>query len=275
MATTTTLYAWAHPLSAWRSADHTWVTTFPAPAACPPPKDYWYCWGICYSTGSGTGARLLRSGPGVLGVASCICAPNDHKAHGGITFYGIEGVCHQLANRVLYASTPKQTVAGAHLYGLSVFVFGPYGTTTADWARRRQRCGAGPQGTAGGGGGGTMAAVDDEADDQQAFFQMLREQMGSEATPETLAQVEQIRASLLAEKARLDEDVQAGRLSGEEFARRVNDLVSSYLPRLAEVIGLEGMREVIGAQPGESVQLLDPAMAAICNYRQPAKSEQR
>jgi cobalamin biosynthesis protein CobT len=120
-----------------------------------------------------------------------------------------------------------------------------------------------------------MAAMDDEADDQQALLQMLREQMGSEATPETLAQVEQIRASLLAEKARLDEDVQAGRLSGEEFARRVNDLVSSYLPRLAEVIGLEGMREVIGAQPGESVQLLDPAMAAICNYRQTAKSEQR
>lgn len=264
---TTTLYAWAHPLSAWKGADHTWVTTFPAPAPCPPPKDYWYCWGICHATGPGTNARLLTSGPGDLRIASCICTPNDPKAYGGINLYGIEGVCHQVANRVLYASQPLQTVQGSHLYWLSHLLFGAYGTTHADWAQRRKRCGAGAQLPAGGSGGGTIAGMDDEELDRQALQEVLRQKMGTAFREDALGRFEAVRAGLLADKARLDRAVQAQELSGEEFARQVNELLTSYLPRFAAVIGVDATREVFGVGPGETVELLDPAMAATSDYR--------
>lgn len=47
---------------------------------------------------------------------------------GGIV-YGVNGVCHQIANRNLYPST--QIVSHAHGYWLSVSVFGTYGTNVA------------------------------------------------------------------------------------------------------------------------------------------------
>ncbi len=267
MATTTTLYAWANPLSGFQGADHTWVTTYPDPFNCPPGPDYWYCWGDCHPTGPGTTARPLGSAGADLNMAKCICAPNDPNAHGGINLYGIEGVCHQLANRVLYATSPNGTpltVNGAHLYWLSHFLFGTYGTTHADWAARKLRCGASTMAVMSGGGGEGGGDPD-----EQAFERMVVGEPELAAGTTSAARLQQVRATqadLLEKKRELDVAVQSGAITGEEFARQVNELVSSYLPRLSEILGPEDTERIFNAVPGQSVRVLDPEIAARTNY---------
>ncbi len=259
-----TLYAWANPLSAWQGADHTWVTDYPSPFQCPPKADYWYCWGACHPAGPGTTARPLGSAQGDSGFARCICQPNNSNAHGGINLYGIEGVCYQLANRVLYATSPygtPLTVKGAHKYWLSHFLFGTYGTTHTDWANRKKKCQPVTMGAMAAGGG---SGADP---DSLLFEQMVRSSAPTAAKGgDSLAALERLRAQLLAEKTPLDEAVRSGTISGEEFANRVNELVSSYLPKIAEIVGPNNVARIFEASPDERVQVLDPKMAAEADY---------
>jgi hypothetical protein len=262
MAGLATLYFWANPLTGFRGADHTWVTTYPSPSACPPPSDYWYCWGVCHPTGTGTTARALGSSAGDLAIAKCICSPNNQNAHGGINLYGIDGVCHQLANRVLYACNPVQTVHRANLYWISHLLFGTYGLTLADWAQRKQKCAQPPSPPGSGGGSGTLDDVDGEDLDLGTLTNLL----ATKASPGEVVRLSELRANLLREKRELDEQVQAGAIDGLEFANRVNDLVSSYLPRIAAIIGEKNLQEIFGASSGDQIQLLDPQQAARTEY---------
>ncbi len=265
MAGPTKLYFWANPLTGFQGADHTWVTTYLDPSACPPPPDYWYCWGVCHPTGPGTTARALGSSAGNLAMAKCICSPNNPHAHGGIHLYGIDGVCHQVANRILYSCSPVQTVRGAHMYWMSHFLFGTYGLTVSDWAQRKQHCSLAsnqaPPHT-GSGGGGTLDNVDGEDLDLGALTHLL----ATRASPEEVVRLSELRANLLREKRELDEQVQAGAIGGIEFANRVNNLVSSYLPRIALIIGEQNLQDVFGASSGDEIQLLDPQQAARTEY---------
>jgi hypothetical protein len=131
-AATTTLYAWADPAFVNGSpADHTWVTNFDNSKYAYPKiadviaakKFYWFCWGS-YHQGKTTGnpTRALGSQRGSLAFANCLVAPNADSrtvpaARGTIFTYGVDGVCHQLADQVLYATglgkVPPLTVSGA------------------------------------------------------------------------------------------------------------------------------------------------------------------
>ena len=263
---TTILYAWANPLSGWHGADHTWVTSYPAPFRCPPNADYWYCWGTCHPTGPGTTARALGSQAGDLAFAKCICAPNDASAHGGIELYGIQGVCHQLANRILYATGPAPLiVSNARMYWLSHALFGTYGTTHVDWAKRRRDCAP----SAPGKGKGTKMNLNvnpDDTDDGDALAEVVRKQMGGQFTPEMAEKLAALQQKLLSEKQELDKMVLAGRLSGREFAERVNLLLSRHVQRVAEVIGKENSAAIFGAEPGEETVIVNPDIAARVVY---------
>src|SRR3989304_9402373 len=72
--------------------------------------------------GGKPGGTPLRMGSGSTRQANAI-AGLDERA--GITCYGVNGVCHQAANRVAF---PARILAlGARGYGLSEALFGPYG----------------------------------------------------------------------------------------------------------------------------------------------------
>jgi len=157
------LFAWADEIKAipeelrWLPAEHTWVTTYKPVTACPPSAedgDYWYCWGECHTTPPGSGTtRFLCSGLGDIEFARSIARPNDPLENVGLR-YGIDGVCHQMANRILYATGGDHretlTVEGAQGYNLSVTLYGVYGgkrnrtvrqkweRTTQEWKRRKR-----------------------------------------------------------------------------------------------------------------------------------------
>lgn len=259
---TQVLFAWANPLSSWHQADHTWVTDFDSPFACPPPSHYWYCWGICHPTGPGTTARPLLRAAGDIAAATCICRPDDPAAHGGIDLYGVHGVCHQLANRVLYAAstggTPP-TVVGAHKYWLSQALFGTYGLTHADWRRRKKSCF--PPSTIMG-----MTSEGGPPDDDAALLEALRSRLGESYTEGTGYRVLQLRNETRAQKRLLDKLVQDGEISGREFANRANEIVSRFVTQLELAIGRAATTAVFNSTSEETSQLVDPEVADKVNY---------
>ena len=142
-----TLYAWANALSSAPMLDHTWVTDYPFTnneyptiGDIPSGANYWYCWGIYHPSGDGgiqhnpNGA--IGSADGDLAVATALVEPNtapetsgvtDQPQNGAITFYGVDGVCHNVANQTLYATGTSSTepirVQDARGYDLSSFFY--------------------------------------------------------------------------------------------------------------------------------------------------------
>jgi hypothetical protein len=151
MTATKLLYSWAYPAVVQGSpVDHTWVTSYdnrinayPDIAAVEAAnEDYWYCWGGFHARG-GTpnfpdGSIGSRNGDIIL--ARCLVTSNadssiNFSARGTIFTYGVDGVCHQLANQVLYATGAAGggqgggplTVASARGYMVSLAIYGVYG----------------------------------------------------------------------------------------------------------------------------------------------------
>ena len=63
---------------------------------------------------------------------------------GTVFSYGVDGVCHQLANQVLYATGSggaPLTMARARGYMASTFIYGTYGLQHAAWANKLASCG--------------------------------------------------------------------------------------------------------------------------------------
>src|SRR3954466_2920506 len=95
---------------------------------------YWYCWGAFHARGE-TPERpdgFLGQQPGDASFAQCLVAANADSrtvpaARGTIFIYGVDGVCHQLANQVLYATgvggAAPLTVSGARGYHASTFIY--------------------------------------------------------------------------------------------------------------------------------------------------------
>ncbi|WP_210208666.1 hypothetical protein, partial [Rhodoplanes roseus] len=160
MAPTVTLYAWAVPAYFTDSpVDHTWVTTYDnrqsayqtdAQVAAA-GEDYWYCWGSFHPTG-GTPINsdgFLGQQGGNRALAECLVQPNADSstvpaARGTIFTYGVDGVCHQLANQVLFATgtggQPQLTVKLARGYFASSFIYGPWGLQHTAWVNKIAAC---------------------------------------------------------------------------------------------------------------------------------------
>jgi len=101
-------------------ADHTYVTCSGGFA--------WPCWG------RSSGGRRISSGTGSSARANCISLPNSTA---GI-IYGVTGVCHQTANRILFPA--GTTVSDARGYWASVLLFGHYGTDGLGFIVRTVAC---------------------------------------------------------------------------------------------------------------------------------------
>jgi len=252
MAGSTTLYAWVHPLSVDKDLDHTWVTDYAPPPVYATIGDvvsagghYWYCWGSYHPAGvsSTYPGGAIGNAPGNLQQSSCIAAPNDSSAHGSIFRYAINGVCHQLANQVLYSTDGPLTVSKARGYWLSSFLYDTYGRPDSDWQKLKNSC----MGTGG-------SSVDD-------FEDHVRKMLGDAATPEKLA-------ALAAQRDEFQKFIdgtamEAHAENAEEAAGGINSSVSRALMMAAEILGPDDFEKVFGTKIKESFSLIDPEQFAI------------
>jgi hypothetical protein len=146
--TTMAVYAWVKNayIKGNFLLDHTWVTSYDIYAqqyssinqVMNANEQYWFSKGDFWSV-----SRMKR--PIVQGVSSgaenCLVGPNNKAASGTIHTYGIDGVCHQVANQVLYAAVGPLTVSAARGYTLSSALYGTYGRNELEWAQARDHCG--------------------------------------------------------------------------------------------------------------------------------------
>jgi hypothetical protein len=159
----TALYAWAVPVPELPVADHTWVTTYDNRATAYPDIGqvatagafYWYCWGGFHPSGGAPNnpTGFLGQQSGNLALAQCLVEANADSdtapaARGTIFTYGVDGVCHQLANQVLYSTrvgnAAPLTVRNARFYMFSLLIYGPYGHQHGAWWNQIAKCGGQP-----------------------------------------------------------------------------------------------------------------------------------
>lgn len=282
-AASTTLYAWAVPAFVNGSpVDHTWVTNFDNQKNSYPKiadviatkKFYWFCWGSYHPAGKipGNPTGALGSQRGSLAFASCLVTPNADSrtvpgARGTIFTYGVDGVCHQLANQVLYATglgkVAPLTVSGARGYAASTFIYGTYGLQHAAWAAKIASCGAsskalsvsgtwtGPRPVGGGqspSGGAPMQEPDD-------FTKHASKVLADE--PELLSRLLSLRSEVQMFAA---QRMPASLPPPPEY---LNSRNQHLLEEAALLLGPEKFEKVFGFKPGEKINLVDPTLYQV------------
>ena len=252
------LYAWVTPAFGNDVfADHTFVTSFDSrdgsfgciAGVLQSSLLFWYCWGSYHETG---GTRDNTSGyigsmRANIDDAVRLVVPNtaDSGSHGTIFVYGRDGVCHQLANQVLYATScsgDPLTVRQARGYLASTFLYGTYGRQHAAWEKKRKLCkGYGrPVGLR-----GIKMPVDD-------FEQQARLVLG-EDNGELLKKLLGLRAQAKSTAVRS----KAFRNNNADEMNRENQRV---LDEAAKLLGRDRFMILFGFPPEKRINLVDPSV---------------
>ncbi len=143
------LYAWAKPAFVQGSpVDHTWVTSYDSrinpkiniTEVISDGENFWYSKGDFHQKGKFIGKEFYSSP-----FANCLVHSNTKQGRGSGTIfrYGIDGVCHQVSNQVLYKSATtfhNLRVDKARGYKVSSFLYGTYGRKKEDWNRNKSTC---------------------------------------------------------------------------------------------------------------------------------------
>jgi hypothetical protein len=280
MDTSRTLYAWAVPaFSAGSPVDHTWVTTYdnrvtvyPTDAAVAAAgEDYWYCWGSFHQNG-GTPVNptgFLRSQSGNLGLAQCLVQSNADSittpaARGTIFVYGVDGVCHQLANQVLYATTGPLTVSLARGYMASSFIYGTYGLQHAAWAAKIAACSGATLMAQGAPGGATMTGSAGGSSGPDEFETLARQVLGSDDS--RLQDLLRLRSEVHQFSAR------AWPGTGQPSADALNARNQHMIDQAAKLLSPDQFREIFGFSQAEKIDLVDKEIAGKAGVIPPPRS---
>lgn len=260
----TTLYIWVTP--AWfdgNPLDHTWVTTYDnravkhkdISAVINSGQNYWYCWGSFHAQGGNDSnpTGFLGSANGNITQANCLVASNlktskNSASCGTIFSYGWDGVCHQLANQVLYATGVHKTVSQAGGYWISYAFFGRYGNQTTSWKEKKADCKSKV----------VLASMGntytDDSEPLDEFEQHARSILGKHS-PEKLEQLLNVRAAANAHmRQRM---VETG---GDESAESLNDRYQAFVDQMAEALGSKDFERVFGYAAKRRVTVVDPTI---------------
>jgi len=260
-----TLYGWS--VDSFYGIDHTYVTSSDG--------HVWPCWG------RSSGGQVICSGTADASQADCLSQKNSRA---GI-LYGLTGVCHQTANRILYPA--RCIVSKATNYWITAFLYGTYGLSVVKFKSRLAKClgeddyhfqrlGAGGPDL----GGEVLylqrinqlytqaysqmrqAGVSKE----QVSFRLLQNELkltvsyrlGSDATLQVSRNLQTFQLELLKEKNYYDRALMARRLKPADYATKVNNIINSALKDVHKSLGESRYQKMFGIKP--DVQLIDPAI---------------
>ena len=226
-------------------------------------------------------------------MADCISKPWSTAK----LVYGITGVCHQTANRILWPA--GVTVRQARGYWASWLLYGTYGKGLAIWLATLAVCGAKsgdiPECAAGGGkekrtmmeeNGGpdeymirlksyyenlsTEKSVNSlaSADETRGFLEilngetqiMLEERIGNGDIDKASSVILAVRTDAFEAVTMTEKSFDVRGISREDIADNTNTLVNQMLQNLAEGLGGEMYSQIIELEPGETINIVDPEM---------------
>jgi hypothetical protein len=262
----TQLYAWRRPAFDPRDKyiDHTYVTDYKPYDKYSTIQDvikagthFWYCWGEfkMKTTDQSLVAECPKNGIlADLAKVICICKPNDENAHGTIFTYLIDGVCHQLANQVLYPTNPQITVKGVKGWQLTHFLYTKYGLNDK-WDDLKKKC---------------MDGVRKMPKSKKAAKKIMKrkelhlfvhERLGKKLPQKKRDFLSEVVEETDKVRRNLYDEMKKGKITPEEFVEGVNKVHDGQLLRIAAKIGREDYIKLFGAPPEEPVHLIDPKLA--------------
>jgi hypothetical protein len=268
---TTLLYAWAVPVAVLPLVDHTWVTTYDNRVTVYPGVQqvvaagafYWYCWGSFNPSGGtpNNPTGFLGQQSGDLALAQCLVQANADSqtvpaARGTIFTYGVDGVCHQLANQVLYSTgvggAAPLTVRNARGYMASVFIYGDYGLQRAAWWNQIARCGGQPIQPPG--GPAMVAAQGNPVPEPPDDFEAHARQVLKSDPPNLLSDLLALRADVQRFTAQRWPGVTA------PDADVLNARNRHMLDQAAKLLGPQRFKAIFGFPPDQKIDLVDPSI---------------
>lgn len=255
MSTEAEFYAWAVPSLRLKGLpDHTWVTDFDSRKnvykniadVIAAKRWFWYCWGDFHPRCRPKGA--LGQSNGNLGLAQCLVLPNaisrtDVRAQGTIFRYGIDGVCHQLANQILYATgrwnSAPLTVKNARGYQFSIFRYGTYGRPEAEeqFLQKIGTC------------GGRRVQADETMTKLPDEFETHAREVLGKSNPKLLSDLLALRRSAL----RIP-------VGARPTAESLNAQNQQLFDEAAKLLGPTIFRTIFGFSPAKKIDLVDPAL---------------
>ena len=267
-----TLWAWATPAPYEHSpVDHTWVTDYDNRVDEPPQNvaeviaaagNYWFCWGAFHARGESreVSQGFLGSMPRSIALANCLARSNapsasDKPTCGTIRLYGIEGVCHQLANQVLWATAsathPPLTVGSARGYGASIFFYGTYGLQHHAWTSRKTSCGKAPTTPPNGSASTTMSGSPSPTDDE--FAEKAATVLAKGAADNKLP-------ALLALRRQAQEKLLGTQRETINSANALNEMHRFFLTRAATLLNDAEFADIFSVAKTDipNVELVDP-----------------
>lgn len=269
-----TLFAWATPaVFNGNVVDHTWVTAYDnrtdkysdIQAVIDAQQHYWYCWGDYHPSGSVPGRPdgFLVSGQAELAYACCLCKPNaesknDVAAQGTIFAYGWDGVCHQLANQVLWATDPTgnapAVVDKAWGYRYSEFFFGAYGKRQSDWQNKRNGCLAERS---------LEMSARQSAPSGDSFEKHVHKVLSGPKANEKIVALLEHRRAVMGQMERLRDNPNFA--DGRASAADLNKLYTSFLRNAAKILGDDDFERVFDQRPQEEMNIVDPEIYDASN----------
>lgn len=273
------LKGYAEPISFPQGSEHTYVES-------DTPYFYWECHGKSHK------GREICWGYGDANIANCL-SQGGQEGNAGIT-YGVNGVCHQIANRILYPA--GVTVSSAGGYGASVILYGTYGVieliTLIKWNKLKKKCGAKRA---------VSPALEIESKPKNTpeniYFQkivdlysehdsisrnsddnvimkeinglmkkeinyLIEYRLGGKVDSHIAKPIQKQQVGLLKERSRKIEELYNGDISTEKYVKEMNNLVGDTLISLQENLGKNIYEEIFNLPANkESFILIDPDIA--------------
>lgn len=259
------LYGWS--LNSFYGIDHTYVTSSEG--------HIWNCWG------RSSGGQVICSGETEAAHAECLSQKNSHAG----LLYGLTGVCHQTANRILFPASC--IVSAATNYWLTVFFYGTYGLSVVKFQSRIKKCLAAKDHLT-----PRLDSHNSELTGEAAYLQginqlyahaltrqkqtgMSKERMvlhllqnelklttayrlGSEASTKVTNTLLKYQTELLREKDFYDRALMAKRLVPVRYAEKINEITNAAFKDINKSLGESRYQEMFGIIP--EAQLIDPAI---------------
>ncbi len=270
-----TFELWSYDVSGdlGQYAEHTYIK-------CPDKGTYFDCWGNHQSPTEGAGVHRF-SCEGIYEVADCYRKNiGEIKDTAGIGVYGVNGVCHQTANLFLYSTGRAITIAdGVKGYWLSSLAYGTYGDLNPFdtpikplFVEAWKLTVYNPcyQTYADGKGKGNelfqslaklhKTIVQDRI--KISHPELIHHEasiLAKQVLPELNTDLfEDIHIDFLREKRAII----TTRLKGVDLGNKINEGAAQFQISLAQRIGAEAYKKLTGLNAGETLRIIDPAIAA-------------
>lgn len=280
------------------------LSGYSMPAATAPMWDHVYAnsddgksW-CCF--GGDSGGQSICSGLGDSAFADCLSQPMYHETSASIAvsrfagvLYGVDGVCHQAANRVLCPSGILVTQARG--YGFSTLAYGTYGNHRSSWPEL-QKCASvhggsggiiGTVGSGRAGGSGGLAVLGDNKATQfsrkiRSIYAYIFYPVIGGPSPERVAEVPEQELAALAEmnlgegydrakisqvakiqrhfrdaQSQLARDVEVNRLTPTDYSNRLKSLLSETAASCERVLGPTDYLKLFGVPASAATDLLN------------------